>query len=202
MTARGKTLLIATRNRKKKAELKQLLRGAGARIVTLDEIPAKIPPVVETGKTFRQNAVKKAVQVSRRADGCVIADDSGLMVNVLGGRPGVRSARFARDGATDTENNAKLLRLLKNVPPAKRGAVFVAVIAIARGGKLLGVAEGRCRGRIKDAPRGRKGFGYDPLFVPQGSRRTFAEMKKALKNRISHRARALRRARKLIGRYL
>jgi len=195
------TLVIATRNNKKKDELRAILRNKKIRILTLDETGKRIPPVEENGDTFSENAAKKAREVSKIADGLVLADDSGLSVLPLGGRPGVYSARFAGPKAGDKENNAKLLSMLKNVPCSKRKAVFVSVIALAQGGRLLKAVEGRCSGMILKIPKGSNGFGYDPLFVPDGYNKTFAEMTAGFKNRISHRAKALRKAKAFIERY-
>lgn len=207
------TVLLATRNPHKLIELRRYLRGIPARLVTLDAYP-QVPPVREDGATFEQNAVKKAVLPSRRVPVLVVAEDSGLVVPALGGAPGVTSARFAapvrrrgvaearRGLSRDAANTAKLLRRLQDAPPARRRAAFVCVVAVARAGHLLGVVRGECRGTIADRPRGTTGFGYDPVFVPAGERRTFAELGPRVKDAISHRARALRRARPLIARSL
>ncbi len=201
-------LLLATRNPKKLVELRRCLRGVRARYETLDAYP-QVPPVREDGATFEANAVKKALGPSRRVpDAVVIAEDSGLVVTALGGAPGVRSARFAAGrsgGAHDTANTAKVLRWLRGVPPARRGAAFVCVVAVALRGRVLGTIRGECRGTIAEGPRGRTGFGYDPIFIPRGprgDRRTFAELGPRVKDRLSHRARAMRRARPLIARSL
>ena len=212
-------LLLATRNPQKLAELRRHLRGVQARYRTLDAYPA-IPVVRENGATFEANAIKKALLPSRRVpEAVVIAEDSGLVVDTLHGAPGVRTARFARarrgvDGYgkrkpyhrlladRDEANNAKLLRVLRHVPTARRGAAFVCVVALARRGRLLGVVRGECRGVISEQLRGATGFGYDPLFVPRGFRRTFAELGPRAKDRLSHRARAMRRARPLIEKSL
>jgi len=196
-------ILIATHNSKKRKELKALLKSfKGIKILNLDDLDVVPPIIVEDGKTFRQNAVKKALTISRFFDGLVLADDSGLQVDVLDGRPGVRSARFARKKATDTENNKKLCKLLDKVPEKNRNARFVCHIALASEGTLLGSFEGAIQGKIILKKRGNNGFGYDPLFVPKESKKTFAEMTAAYKNRISHRALALRKLKKAIQKYL
>lgn len=195
------TLLLATRNPHKVRELRRYLRGLPVRVVTLAASP-HVPPVREDGRTFEANAIKKAMIPSRRVPTLVMAEDSGLVVRALGGAPGVRSARFsrARSGADrDAANNSKLLRLLRGVPAPRRQAAFVCVVVVALRGRVLGVVRGECRGVIAEAPRGRTGFGYDPLFMPRGSRRTFAELGPRAKDRLSHRARALRAARPLIA---
>jgi len=195
------TIVIATRNRNKKRELKNLLRGLAVKVLDLSDLKTHLPHVVENGRTFRQNAIKKALTFSRYTKGLVIADDSGLAVDALDGRPGVRSSRFARVKATDGENNAKLLRLIKDVPANKRNATFICVVAVAENGNLAGTAEGVCSGKIGFELKGKNGFGYDPLFTPKGYVRTFAELKPSVKNKISHRGEALRRAKSIIKKY-
>ncbi|MEI7958151.1 MAG: RdgB/HAM1 family non-canonical purine NTP pyrophosphatase [Verrucomicrobiota bacterium] len=181
-------LLLATRNRHKTSELAALL-GAEFQVEDLTTHP-ELPEVEETGVTFLENATLKALAASRHfgADVLVLADDSGLEVDALGGAPGVRSARFAGPGATDADNTALLLARLENA--TERTARFRCVIAVARGGELAASFEGACEGRIIDAPRGCEGFGYDPVFVPEGDSKTFAELPAEMKNRISHRAKA------------
>lgn len=195
-------VVVVTKNRNKKEELIQLLKGLRVRVLSLSDTDKEFPDVIEDGKTFRQNAIKKALTFSRYIKGLILADDSGLMVDALGGKPGVRSARFARVKANDKENNAKLLRLMKNVPIKKRQATFVSVTAIARDGALLGTARGECRGSVGFEPKGNNGFGYDPLFTPKGYSLTFAQFKPAFKNRVSHRAKSLKKAKSIIQKYL
>lgn len=196
-------ILVATHNVNKKKEIQTLLKAfKGIKIMDLDDLDVMPPIIVEDGKTFRQNAVKKAVTMSRFFDGLVLADDSGLEVEALDGKPGVRSARFARKKATDDENNAKLLKLLEDVPATKRKAQFVCNLALARQGDLLGTFEGDVKGRILSRGRGKNGFGYDPLFVPKGKDKTFAEMSATDKNKISHRSNALKKLKKDIKKYL
>ena len=197
-----KQLVIATTNSNKKKELEKLLRGLKVAVLGPSDINVQVPPVVEDGKTFRQNAVKKALAFSRFINGLILADDSGLMVRALDGKPGVRSARFAYTGAKDKENNAKLLKLMETVPADKRQATFVCVAAIAEDGVLLGTREGQCKGFIGVKAKGNNGFGYDPLFTPDGYNRTFAEFKPAFKNKISHRAGALKKIKTVIQEYL
>ena len=195
---RNKIIVIGTKNKDKLRELKRLLRGVRLRVKSLADFQ-KSPNVKETGKTFEANAKLKARFYSRHVKGLAFADDSGLMVKALNGRPGVYSARFAGQGCTYLDNNRKLIRLLKNTPNAKRGAKFVCVIAIYDNGKLLGVVRGECAGRITHEIRGKQGFGYDPVFIPRGLKKTYAELSKSHKNRISHRGRALRAAVKLLA---
>ena len=197
-----KTILVGTRNNNKKKELEKLLKWLKVRILNLSDLDVDIPPVIEDGKTFRQNAIKKALMCSRYTKGLVLADDSGLVVDALGGKPGVRSARFARTKADDSENNAKLLRFMENVPANKRQATFVSVAALAEDGHLIGTTEGQCGGSIGFELKGENGFGYDPLFTPEGYKLTFAQLKPDFKNKISHRGKALRKAREVIREYL
>lgn len=196
-------LLVATHNSNKRREIKSLLKDfKKIKIMNLDDLEVPPPLIVEDGKTFRQNAVKKAVTISRFFEGLVLADDSGIEVDALGGKPGVRSARFARSKATDSENTKKLLKLLDSVPEKNRRAKFVCHLALAKEGILLGSYEGIVSGKISFKLRGKNGFGYDPLFVPKGYEKSFAEMTSAYKNRISHRGLALRKLKKSIGKHL
>ena len=213
------TLLLATRNAHKVGEIRAIL-GDGIRCLTLNDFP-DAPKVVEDADTFAGNASKKAVdlaewksevrspksEVAEEGPFLVLADDSGLQVDALNGAPGVYSARFAAldsgkpGNSTDTENNAKLLRLLKDVPAQERTARFRCVVALAtvespksevRSPKLF---EGVCEGRIGFEPRGKNGFGYDPLFIPTGFDQTFAELGDEVKNSLSHRSKALAKMR-------
>lgn len=197
-----KRLVIATKNKNKKRELKRLLKDLKVEVLSLSDLKIYLPHVIEDGKTFRQNAIKKALTFSRYIKEMVLADDSGLMVDALDGKPGVRSSRFAHPKATDEENNRKLLKLMKDVPARERQATFVCVVAIAKNGTLLGTSKGECRGTIGLGPKGKNGFGYDPLFTPKGYNRTFAQFKAAFKDRISHRAKALKKARAILQGYL
>lgn len=194
-------IVIATRNNKKRKELNSLLKGLNIKIISLNEFK-NAPEVTEDGKTFKENAVKKALIISRCTKLLTIADDSGLEVKALRGKPGVKSSRFAGDAGNDKKNMKKLLRLLKNVPKGKRGARFVCSIAIAKSGKLLKVIRGICSGRIAFEPRGSYGFGYDPVFIAPKYKKTFAELGPGIKNKISHRSRALAGAKAFIEIYL
>ncbi|UCD55660.1 MAG: RdgB/HAM1 family non-canonical purine NTP pyrophosphatase [Candidatus Omnitrophota bacterium] len=195
-------LVIATKNEKKKKELIKLLKGLNIKILNLSDLKMHLPHVVEDGRTFRQNAVKKALTFSRYIKELILADDSGLVVEALDGKPGVRSSRFAHTKAKDEENNAKLLKLMKDVPLKKRGATFVSVVAIAKEGNLIGTRRGECKGTIGFEPEGKNGFGYDPLFIPKGKSRTFAQFSSSFKNRISHRAKAVKKAKSIIKKCL
>jgi XTP/dITP diphosphohydrolase len=210
------TLVIATRNAHKVGEIRAIL-GERFHYLTLNDFPGA-PKTVEDAGTFQGNAVKKANELAqwlaetrsskpetRNPIGFVLADDSGLEVDALDGEPGVHSARFAavdKAGSvntSDADNNAKLLRLLKDVPADKRTARFRCVVAVMRVGDQGSINkkpdpelfEGTCEGRIGFGPRGQGGFGYDPLFIPSGFEQTFAELGEATKNQLSHRGRAL-----------
>lgn len=221
------TLIIATRNAHKVEEIRGIL-GAQFQFLTLRDFP-NAPAVVEDANTFAGNSTKKAVELARwlavqssefkvQGSKFVLADDSGLEVDALHGAPGVHSARFAafdtgmEGNSPDAENNAKLIRLLRDVPEGKRAARFRCVIAltpiIGDGGTSASpvcaaderelsteLFDGACEGRIAFAPGGAGGFGYDPFFVPEGFNQSFAELGEDVKNRISHRARALEKLR-------
>ena len=194
-------LIIATKNHKKLYELRRYLKGIKAVVVSLAEI-GKAPFIREDGDTFKENAVKKAVTISRFTKGLVLADDSGLEVNALGGSPGVRSARFAGSGKKDLDNNTKLLNILEGVPLKKRTARFVAAVAIADNGKVVKLVEGYCKGQIAFSIRGSRGFGYDSVFLPIGYKNTFGELGLKVKDKISHRSKALEKARDFLRKYI
>ena len=190
-------LVLATRNRGKVNELAELLSPLGVEVLSLDNFPG-VPEVEEDGDTFKANALKKALTVSLHPGEIALADDSGLEVDYLGGAPGVHSARFAGVGRDDLENNEKLLRLMKNVPPEKRTARFRCVVALATPEGRTFTTEGACEGISGNSPRGGEGFGYDPLFVVPEFGKTFAELDMETKNRISHRGRAFSLATEII----
>ena len=174
-----------------------MLASLPLEIISLGDVSG-VAPVEETGVTFEENAVLKAEAYALATGEMALADDSGLEVAYLGGRPGVYSARFAGEGATDEENNALLLKLLEGVPPEERNARFVCVIALALPDGKTYTVEGSCPGRITEAPRGEKGFGYDPFFFCPEENKTFAEMDLETKGRISHRGKALQKAKELL----
>jgi XTP/dITP diphosphohydrolase len=182
-------LLLATRNSHKTREFAEIL---GARFEVHDLADAvELPVVEETGLTFEANAILKAVEASRNFQGLVVADDSGLEVDALGGAPGIYSARYAGEHASGAANVAKLLGELAVCAPGLRSARFRCSLALAQAGTLLETFDGVVEGTIVDAPRGRGGFGYDPVFQPRGFGQTFGELSSAEKNRISHRAAAI-----------
>lgn len=190
-------ILLATRNQGKKREMEQLLQDLPLEIVTLADIE-DLPEIIEDGTTFAENASKKAGQTAAASGYVCLADDSGLVVDALGGRPGIYSARFAGEEADDGKNNEKLLSLLENVEEEKRQARFVCAIAVSDPQGIIRVVTGVCEGMIAMEGKGTGGFGYDPLFIPLGSSRSFAQLSPEEKNAISHRAQALKKARKLL----
>ena len=189
-------LLLATRNPHKTEEIQRIL---GPKFVVHDlALYPELSETAENGKTFAENAILKAVAVSKLLPDYVIADDSGLEVDALGGAPGIYSARYAGRSATDDQENIeKLLRELTQVGARgeQRSARFHCVLALAHGGEILGTFEGVVEGTIVDVPRGNRGFGYDPVFRPKGFDKTFGEFTDAEKDRLSHRARALEKLR-------
>lgn len=194
-------LVIATKNAKKLHELKRYLRGVKVDVVSLKDFD-KVPRIVENAYTFKGNAAKKALVISRFTGGLVIADDSGLAVNALKGAPGVRSSRFAGPAKSDVQNNRKLLKLLEGLPSNKRGAKFVCAVAIVDKGKIVKVIEESCSGRIAFEKKGRYGFGYDPLFLIPKYGKTFGELGLKVKDRMSHRSKALKKARQFLRKYI
>lgn len=184
-------LLLATRNAHKTREFAEIL---GEEFVVRDLASGPDMPVIEeTGATFEENAILKAVAVSKRFPGMVVADDSGLEVDALEGAPGIYSARYAGPGAKDGDNVARLLSELRKRSAGRLPAArFRCVLALAKAGKLIDTFEGVVEGAIVDEPRGKGGFGYDPVFQPFGLTQTFGELPSKEKNRISHRANAVR----------
>lgn len=190
-----KRLLLGTRNRGKVKEIMTILGGTGWAFSSLREF-VDVGPAAENGVTYAENATAKAQFYAAATGLWALADDSGLEVAALGGAPGVFSARYAGDDASDADRRQLLLSELSKVDSQNRRARFVAAVAIAtRLGEVLNISEGICEGTIIFEPRGSGGFGYDPLFVPDGYDQTFAELPDEVKNRISHRARALMQTR-------
>lgn len=201
MPGTRRLLVVASRNPHKVEEIRAILEGLPFQVASVTEL-GEFPEVVEDGKSFAENARKKAVQTMTWVRELVVADDSGLEVDALDGAPGVHSARFAAEPgmpSSDAANNAKLLRLMADVPPERRGAQFRCVIALAVPGGEVHFSEGICRGQIAYEPQGAHGFGYDPLFIVPELGMTFAQLGLEVKNRISHRARALAGLKQLLG---
>ena len=183
-------IVLATRNQKKTEEIRRILAGTGVLLQNLSDFP-DCPEVVEDGVTFQENAAKKAWAVAQFTGLPALADDSGLVVDCLGGAPGVWSARYAGEDASDADNMHKLLEAVRDHPPSARTAHFACVMTLAYPDGRLHHFYGRIAGRIVDTPRGSNGFGYDPVFVPETLDRTFAELPGEQKDVISHRGRAL-----------
>lgn len=188
-------LLIATTNPGKFIEIAASLKDLPFSLLSFHDLSGA-PSVVEDGETFLDNARKKAHEVARWSGRLTLADDSGLVVDSLGGRPGVHSARYAGESATDEDNRQKLLKEMDGIPEGKRGAAFVCVLVLASPGGEEIVAEGRVEGRIARLPKGEGGFGYDPLFLVPELGKTTAELTLEEKNKISHRGLALDTLRK------
>ena len=188
-------LIIATCNPHKRREFAELL---GDQFEIRDLAGMEVTPAEETGQTFEENAILKALEVSRQISGLVVADDSGLEVEALNGAPGIFSARYAGENATDQANIEKLLRELSQRGSASRSARFCCCLALACAGEVVQTFEGEIQGEIVTPPRGNHGFGYDPVFQPKGFDQTFAELQPAQKNQISHRANAIRSLRRAL----
>lgn len=193
MSYKKHKIVLATQNKDKIREIKKIL-GKQFEIVALK----KFPKIIENGKTFEENAVKKAKVIFKIAGITTLADDSGLEVAALKGKPGVHSARFAGKNCTYSDNNKKLLKLLKNVPHKKRKAKFRTVVVIVFPDGKIKTADGAVSGYILTKPKGKNGFGYDPLFYYAKFKKTFAQLTPAQKNIISHRAKAFNKAKEIL----
>lgn len=189
-----RTIVLATRNPGKARELRTLLAGLPVDVRLLDDFP-DMPILPESGETFESNASTKAATVVRLTGCAALADDSGIEIDALGGAPGVHSATFLGPAATDADRNAWVLDRLRGIPQELRTARYRAVVAVATPDGTVRTFEGACEGHIADGPRGHEGFGYDPIFVIPIYGQTMAELPPEIKNRISHRARALEAAR-------
>ena len=186
-------LVIGSNNVKKRDELRDLVGPYGIEVATLADYPERAVEVIEDGDTFEANAEKKAFEQAASLGQWVLADDSGICVDALGGAPGILSARFSGEHGDDQANNRLLLEKLGDLPPEKRGAHYGAVIALADPtGAIRATTRGECHGRITNEPRGENGFGYDPLFEIREYHRTFGQMGPAVKRAISHRSQAMR----------
>ncbi len=187
------TLVIGSRNAKKRDELVSLLAPRGIEVQTLADFPDLTHQVDEDGDTFEHNARKKATEYAKARGQWVLADDSGVCIDALGGAPGVYSAHYAGAHGDDAANNALVLEQLAGLPAEKRGAHYVAMLVLADpAGNVRAETRGECHGRILTEPRGDGGFGYDPLFEVREYHRTFGEMGPAVKRALSHRSRAMR----------
>lgn len=198
----NRKLILSSGNAHKIKEIKEILKDLNIEIVSKDDLGFKDLDVDEDKDTLEGNAFKKAEELSKLVNGIVIADDTGLFVNALNGAPGVYSARYSGENATDKGNNELLLKNLKDVPMEKRTAYFKTVIAIILEDGLKLKAEGICKGRIGFEVHGTNGFGYDPLFIVEGLGKSFGEMTDEEKNSLSHRANALRNLKNVLGEVL
>lgn len=196
-----KQLIVATANKKKLQEIKEIMADLDYRIISLADLDS-VPRIIENGKTFKANAVKKAMTIARATGLLTMGEDSGLCVNALGGKPGVYSARFSGKDKNDEKNNQKVLNLLSGVPLKKRRAHYCCAVALADTNGLVGVVEGKCFGLIAAEPAGNAGFGYDPLFLIPKYNKTFGQLGVQIKHRMSHRFKALEKTRKLLEKYI
>jgi XTP/dITP diphosphohydrolase len=192
-----KQFLIGTKCRAKLKEIREILGELPCALLTPDDV-GPLPEVIEDGATFEQNACKKACALAKHFNMAVLADDSGLEVDALDGRPGVRSHRYEGEEASDEENNLKLLAELEGVPEEKRTAWYRCVVALATSSGLQLTADGSCRGLIVTEPSGTNGFGYDPLFYYSPYGTTFGMLDSSLKNQVSHRGEAVRKLRDML----
>ena len=196
-----KQLVVATKNKKKLSEIKDILKCMDLKLLSLDTYK-NVPRIIENGKTFQENAIKKAVKLASFTGQLCLGEDSGLCVNALGGAPGIYSARFSGRDKSDIKNNLKLLRLLKDMPASERKAYYVCAVALADKSGLIGAVEGRCSGLIAFEPKGSAGFGYDPLFYIPKYKKTFAQLGEKIKHKMSHRYYALKKAKRIIEKYI
>ncbi len=194
-------LIVATRNKKKLQEIKEILNGLDLKITSLIDYSG-LPRIIENGRSFEANAVKKATKIARAIGKLTMGEDSGLCVDALGGAPGIYSSRFSGKDKSDLKNNLKLLRLLKDLPLAKRKARYVCSVALADKSGIIAAIEGRCSGLIGFKMRGKSGFGYDPLFIIPKYKKTFAQLGTRIKHKMSHRYRALVKIKPLLASYL
>ena len=192
------TLLLGSSNPGKLREMRQLLAGLPYRVLGPADVGLRGAPE-ETGTTFTENAILKARHYADKSGLLAVADDSGLSVDALGGGPGLYSSRFGGEGATDDDRNRLLLERLRGLPPERRGARFTSAVAAARDGRVVFQAEENVEGRIVEAPRGRNGFGYDPVFFYEPFGKTFGEVDGLEKDRVSHRGKSFARLREFLG---
>jgi len=192
-----KKIIFATKNEGKVREISEMLQGTGVKLVSLNGIENP-PKIVEDGKTYRDNALKKARIIAEYTGQAVLADDSGIEVAVLEGEPGIYSARYAGTNATDEENNSKLLSRLKGIPENKRGASFFCALVLCRPDGHYDLFEAEWKGKIIDDARGSNGFGYDPIFQASDFGKTAAELPPDIKNKVSHRGQAFEKLKKYL----
>ncbi|MBF0479007.1 MAG: RdgB/HAM1 family non-canonical purine NTP pyrophosphatase [Candidatus Omnitrophica bacterium] len=191
-------LVVATKNKGKLREIKELLAGLPFTITSLEDYP-DAPEIVEDGKSFAENALIKAWVIAQYTEKLTMGEDSGIEVKALNNQPGIYSARFSDPNATDRKNNLKMLRLLKHVPLKERQACYRCFISVVDGERMVAAVNGQCRGLIAVNPKGKNGFGYDPLFLIPRYHKTFGELDPKIKAKISHRAHALKKLKKFLG---
>jgi XTP/dITP diphosphohydrolase len=194
-------LVVATKNKGKLREIKELLKDFDLKITSLADYP-DAPQIEEDGKTFAANALKKAATIALYTKKLTLGEDSGIEIKALGNKPGIHSARFSGEKATDRKNNLKMLRLLKNVPSTRRQARYRCCAALVDSKKIIDVVSGQCGGEIARQAKGKNGFGYDPFFLIKRYGKTFGELDPSIKQKISHRARALKKIKKVLQEYL
>lgn len=194
-------LVVATKNKKKLREIKELLKGLRVKVTSMSDYKSA-PRIIENGKTFYENAIKKAVKIARFTGRLTMGEDSGICIDALSGAPGIYSSRFAGKNKSDAANNKKVLKLLEGLAAAKRRAHYVCAVALADKNGRVAVVGGKCNGIIGFEPKGKAGFGYDPLFVIPKYKKTFAQLGLKIKHRMSHRFRALTKAKKVIQKYI
>lgn len=193
-------IVVATRNKKKLEEIQEIMKGLKIKFLSLADIP-NAPYINEDGKSFQENAAKKAVKIARFTQKLTLGEDSGLCIDALFGAPGIHSSRFSGKGKSDEKNNQRVLRLLKKVPLKKRSAHYVSAVALADRFGLIGVVGGRCSGLIALKMKGAHGFGYDPLFLLPRYQKTFGQLGPLIKHKISHRYKALKKIRPSVRKY-
>ncbi|MFH1645700.1 MAG: RdgB/HAM1 family non-canonical purine NTP pyrophosphatase [Candidatus Omnitrophota bacterium] len=196
-----KELVVATRNKKKLIEIQRLIQDLGVKPRSLDCFKGLPEEIEEDGDSFEANASKKALEISKRIDNLVIADDSGLEVFALNNEPGIHSARYAGLEQNDEKNIEKLLKVMAPYKGDERAAQFRCVICVSKGEEVIDIVEGVVRGHITERCSGNTGFGYDPVFIPVGYDKTFAQLGDDIKDNISHRAMALNKAKEVIRKY-
>ena len=193
-----KKLVLSTNNIHKLEEIKDILKDLPIEVLSKKDIGLEDLDIIEDGTTLEENSIKKAKALSDRTDYMVMADDSGLFVEALNGAPGVYSSRYAGEEGNDLKNNKNWIKELENIPLENRNGSFKTVIALVTEEKQVLTVRGECKGHIISSPRGENGFGYDPLFIPEGYNETFGELGEEVKNKISHRAKALEKIRKTL----
>lgn len=194
----NKRLVLSTNNMNKLEEIREILKDLPIEVLAKKDIGASNFNIEEDGITLEENSIKKAKALSEKTDYLVMADDSGLFVDKLNGEPGVFSSRYAGEEGNDEKNNQKLMSSMENIPLIERTARFRTIITLITEDKEIITVEGECKGHIGYEPKGDNGFGYDPLFIPYGYDKTFGELSEEIKNRISHRGKALEKMKEVL----